>query len=203
MAEREPDSGKGVALAKWEANADSCWVRSSFPERSRMVEPPVQQPVSTLLSLRIAVAFLGQRSHAGWWDSDFLTPVGVQYLGLIYPKTASMAAVTSGCEAAKRIHDERIGRGRVSHLFRMPSDAEIGVSRRTAISHQELARLCSSDAATAALAEIARTTAPAPGVGPILLGQTEQAKQKNALSRIAATYARGFREGTQVFPYFA
>jgi hypothetical protein len=84
---------------------------------------------SSLLKLRAAVAFLGEKPQAGWWDSAFLNPVGFQYLGLIYPKMAAAAALTAASEAACRLHDERIGRGRVGHLFRLTAELRFsGVS---------------------------------------------------------------------------
>ena len=77
---------------------------------------------SSLLKLRAVVAFLGEKPQAGWWDSAFLNPVGFQYLGLIYPKMAAAAALTAASGAACRLHDERIGRGRVGHLFRLTAE---------------------------------------------------------------------------------
>src|SRR5262245_6572127 len=79
--------------------------------------------------LRTAVAFLGERPQAKWWDSGFLNSVGFQYLTLIYPKTVASAALTAAAEAACRIHDERIGRGRIFHLFRLPPEIEDGLRR--------------------------------------------------------------------------
>ena len=43
---------------------------------------------------------------------------------LVYPKTAASSSVVSAAEAACRVHEERIGKGRVSHLFRLPPDGE-------------------------------------------------------------------------------
>jgi hypothetical protein len=76
---------------------------------------------SSLLKLRAAVAFLGEKPQAGWWDCAFLNPIGFQYLGLIYPKTAAAAVLTAASEAACRLHDERIGRGRVVQRTSVPA----------------------------------------------------------------------------------
>jgi hypothetical protein len=64
---------------------------------------PLAQPtpvVSPLLQLRATVAFLGEKPQAGWWDTSFLHPLVLQYLGLIYPKTTHAAALTAASKAA-------------------------------------------------------------------------------------------------------
>ena len=41
--------------------------------------------------------------------------------------TGTLAIVMATTEAACRIHDERIGRGRAAHLFHMPEEVEISL----------------------------------------------------------------------------
>jgi len=159
---------------------------------------------SSLLKLRAVVAFLGEKPQAGWWDSAFLNPVGFQYLGLIYPKTAAAAALTAASEAACRLHDERIGRGRVVHLFRLIAEAEMALRRdMTPAFLSDLGAQCRVEAAYAVLDGIADGAHAAAGAGPVQIGSLKDCSSQAALTRLAATYAAAFRSATPVFPYFA
>jgi hypothetical protein len=73
-----------------------------------------------LLRLRIAVAYLGEREQYAWWGTRFLGATGRRFLEFNYPRSAFAAGVTAAAEAAKAFHDRRIGKGGVSHLFRLP-----------------------------------------------------------------------------------
>lgn len=159
---------------------------------------------SDILKLRLAVAYLGEKSQAGWWKCEFLHPVGFQYLKIIYPKSFASAALLAATEAACRIHDERIGRGHVAHLFRMHRECESALnSAIRALSLEDLAEQCSSDRAYVILEEIAAGAAPLFGKGPIQVGSADAASSPKAVSCAAATYLAGFKAGTAVFPYFA
>ncbi len=155
-------------------------------------------------ALRIAVAHLGEKTAAGWWETAFLNAVGFRYLELVYPKTAAWAAVNAASEAACRAHDERIGKGRVAHLFRLPRESEakvrVGLSR---LGIPELQRMCTWDAALQLLDAVAAEAKPMPGTGPIHIGPLKETDTQGGMARLAATYAAGFRSGTRVFPYFA
>ena len=158
---------------------------------------------SSLLKLRAVVAFLGEKPQAGWWDSAFLNPVGFQYLGLIYPKTAAAGALTAASEAARRLHDERIGRGRVVHLFRFTAEAEMALRRdMTRAFLSDLGAQCTLEAAYSILDKMADGAHAAAGAGPVQVGNLKDCSSQAALARLAATYAAGFRSATLVFPYF-
>ena len=157
-----------------------------------------------MCGLRIAVAHLGEKALAGWWETAFLDAVGFRYLELIYPKTAAAASVVSASEAACRSHDERIGKGRVAHLFRLPPESEAklhGDLSKLAIS--DLQKICTRDAAMQLLDEVAEGAKPIPGTGPIQIWTLKELNSPAGLARLAATYAAGFRSNTRVFPYFA
>lgn len=162
------------------------------------------QPVSSTCGLRIVVGHLGEKSQSGWWDTAFLNPTGFRYAGLVYPKTAASACVTSASEAACRAHDERIGKGRVVHLFRLPGDAETKLrSELSRLSVEDLLALCSKEAALDFLDQIADGAKAANATGPVQLGTLKEMNSQDALRRLAAAYAAGFRTGIRVFPYFA
>ncbi len=70
--------------------------------------------------LRALVAYLGESASPKWWDTAYLNDVGKKYLIINFPRTSLAAGVNGAGLAAKRLHDERIGRTRVYHLFRFP-----------------------------------------------------------------------------------
>jgi hypothetical protein len=160
--------------------------------------------IDSICGLRIAVAHLGEKEQLRWWDTAFLNPIGFRYLQLIYPKTAASAAVTAASEAAAREHDERIGKGKVTHLFRLTSDLELKLrSEIASLTLTDLEKMCSKEAACRLLDEIAGVAKPAVGTGPTKLGGIKDLATVESRSRLAATYASAFRSGTKVFPYFA
>jgi hypothetical protein len=160
--------------------------------------------LKTICQFRLAVAFLGEKSQHHWWDTSFLNTLGFRYLGLIFPKTSGFSAITAASVAACRVHDERIGRGRVAHLFRLPPEIELrlhgGMSDLTV---EEIESMCSKAAAFGFLDSIAGDARASPGAGPIRNGNLKDLGTRASLAGLAATYASGFRTGTQVFPYFA
>ena len=105
------------------------------------------QMISPICDLRIVVGYLGEKAQSGWWDTAFLNTTGFRFLGLIYPRTAVSACVTAASEAACRAHDERIGKGRVAHLFRLASEAEMGLRAELGeVDANHLGMLCSPKA---------------------------------------------------------
>lgn len=157
-----------------------------------------------MCGLRIAVAHLGEKAFASWWETAFLDPIGFRYLELIYPKTAAAASVNAASEAACRVHDERIGRGRVAHLFRLTREGEARMRGELAkLEIPGLREICTKEAALQLLDTIAADSKPTPGQGPTQIGALKEANTPAGLARLAATYAAGFRSGTMVFPYFA
>jgi hypothetical protein len=158
----------------------------------------------TILQLRLSVAFLGERSQHHWWDTSFLNQLGFRYLELVFPKTSTLSALTAASEAACHVHDERIGRGRVAHLFRLPADVELRVRCRSeSLEMNEFQSLCSKDAAMHLLDSLAGNAPFSPAAGPVRNGTINDLASPTFLAGLAATYASGFRTGTPVFPYFA
>lgn len=159
---------------------------------------------TSVCELRVAVAHLGEKARAGWWETAFLDDIGLRYLELVYPKTAVSASVTSASEAACRVHDERIGKGRVAHLFRLPRENEARL--RGDLSRMEVAGLriiCSKDASLQLLDAVGSGAKALSGTGPIQIGTLKDINTTAGIARLAATYAAGFRSETKVFPYFA
>jgi len=157
----------------------------------------------SICGLRIAVAHLGEKTLPRWWDTAFLDAVGLRFLELVYPKTSASASVRSASEAASRAHDERIGKGGVAHLFRLPPEIEAKILGDLAkLQIADLKKICSNETAFQALDAAASGAKPMVGTGPMQIGSLKELNTPAGFARLAATYSAGFRSGTRVFPYF-
>ena len=83
--------------------------------------------------VRLAVAFLGQPESSGWWTSSFLSPNGLAVAQYNFPRGPGYATANATIAAAKRLHDERIGKRRCVHLFRLSLVDEVLIQRATCL----------------------------------------------------------------------
>jgi hypothetical protein len=88
------------------------------------VRSPDVESIESLFRLRLVVAYLGEKEQCAWWSTRFLGGKGKRFLEFNYPRSAFAAGFTAASEAARTFHDKRIGKGRVSHLFRLPHGIE-------------------------------------------------------------------------------
>jgi hypothetical protein len=72
-----------------------------------------------LIRLRLAVGSLGEQVKPAWWQSSFLGPNAAPFLDPIFGPKRLGAQYRGVTEAARLVHDDRIGIGRVVHLFRL------------------------------------------------------------------------------------
>ena len=85
---------------------------------------PKLLPVEDLIMLRALVGFLGEKPQFNWWDTNFLSETGLKFLGITFPRSSLAAGINSVTAAARRVHDGRIGKKGVYHLFRLPLGIE-------------------------------------------------------------------------------
>ena len=156
------------------------------------------------ITLRAIVGYLGEKSQFNWWDTNFLCPIGLQYLAINFPRSSFVAGVTSVSEAARRLHDSRIGKGGVYHLFRLPLSIEetlhnhlMGMDSSGLISE-----LKDRDTAISKLKNIIDSTVDA-SEGPVQIGTEKQIKKEFAVGELAKHYLDAFSNGKQVLPYFS
>lgn len=154
--------------------------------------------------LRSVIGYLGERNQFAWWQSSFFAPSSSAFLVPAFPRTAVLAQAVAVTEAAARIHDERIGAGRVHHLFRLPEDVEQALHR--ALQDGELSQhiqsVCASkQSALDYLRMIASPDAPA-AIGPTLVGHVRSVRTSSPWSSVAALYLHAFGDGHLTFPYF-
>jgi len=171
------------------------------PEGSLIIKTHVL--VEKLIMLRALVGFLGEKPQYGWWDSNFLSETGLRFLDVIFPRSAFAAGVNSVTEAAKRLHDNRIGKGRVYHLFRLPPGFEYIIHEDLFNFDQSklLPDLKTKEAAIEKLRTFAGSEFEAPE-GPIHIGNNKDLVKLSSVNRLAKHYADAFQRGTQTFPYF-
>lgn len=171
--------------------------------RSAAPQPPKLLPIEDLITLRAIVGFLGEKPQFGWWDTNFLSETGLKFLNITFPRTALSAGVNSVTEAAKRLHDSRIGKGRVYHLFRMPEFAEQRISKRLLDydSSTLLPLLKDKDGALEKLHSVTENSLESIE-GPIQLGSGKNLFQLSYIQKVAKHYEYAFENEKQTFPYF-
>lgn len=158
--------------------------------------------VTRIVLLRLAVGLLGERDNAGWWASGFMAPTSTAFLTPVFGTRVVQARYQGVLEAARRVHDERIGIGRAFHPFRLHEAVEQRLDEAAQAADQKLAdSVSSAHAARCMLASLASTPVEAKE-GPTLLGPAEMLEGLEWASGAASLYAAAFAVGIQCFPYF-
>lgn len=156
-----------------------------------------------LATLRMLVGYLGEKSQSGWWDTAFLSSTGLRYSEINFPRSSVAAASVSVTEAARKLHDSRIGKGGVFHLFRLPPVIEESVHYEMlhADPGRAKALIQSREAALEALGRMAveRLTAPE---GPVQVGTVKTILYPRSLEELAKHYLDAFLHDRKTFPYF-
>lgn len=162
-----------------------------------------QTRIEQLALLRALVAFLGEKDQFGWWDCSFLGSTGRKFLAITNPRSHVATGVMAACEAARRVHDARIGKGRVYHLFRLPHTTEQKLQRH-ALTGDAAALMTAfegKDKALHSLEAMTKDPDDAPD-GPIKLGGAKTLSSSTIVSKLAGMYLGAFRASKQTMPYF-
>lgn len=159
--------------------------------------------LSDFLFLRLLVGYLGEKSQFNWWPTTFIGSSSNLFLSPVFPRTTLLSQYHGILEAARRVHDERIGIGSVFHLFRLPEVREqelhgILSDGRSSLSMESFA---SRDAALAALQKIADGDTSA-SEGPVKLGSAQEILTSNGIRDISRSYTAAFTQGVKCYPYF-
>jgi hypothetical protein len=164
--------------------------------------------VVPLLQLQIMVLALGEAHHAGWWRSQFLSPVGLSHLSYLYPRSNFGAAVRAASRAARAVHDASIGIGDVFHLFRLPQTLERRLDDVLRDSETELhvqfgATIRQKQDLLDRLATLSEVS---PDVqvqaGPRRLGTLRDLQRPSSVAAMSSLYCAAFQNGLRMFPYF-
>lgn len=158
--------------------------------------------IDLLAQLRVLVGYRGEKDQFNWWPTSFLSPTGRRYLEFNFPRTVLSAGVNSVAHAAKTLHDQRIGRSSVFHLFRLPHAVEQDIHAVLSSSPQDLIALIQGqDNALRALETIAEGQVIS-DLGPVRISSTAQLLHRTTVKKVAAYYRAAFANGNPTFPYF-
>lgn len=158
--------------------------------------------VVRIAALRLAVGMLGEREGAGWWTSAFLSPTSTSFLAPVFAGNTFQARYQGVLEAAKRVHDERIGVGHVFHLFRLPESIERRLFESVQSGGSDVAKTISSPESAKARLQSFVTKAVAAKPGPALMALPDAIETVGWISEAASLYSAAFSAGVQCFPYF-
>lgn len=157
-----------------------------------------------LVALRILAGYLGEREQYAWWPSAFFVLDSDAFLTPLFARTRLLAQCHGVTQAAALVHDERIGVGKVYHLFRLPEDMEQGIHRllhdAEVCSRLEAQVLNHETALTSLRAMAASLATSAPG--PTRAGAASDVHRIDIWSVVAAHYLYAFEHRIQVYPYF-
>ncbi len=157
-----------------------------------------------IVGLRLAVGLLGEQEQSAWWPSGFLGRHAHAFLDPIFGGKTRMAQYHGVTEAACRIHDERIGVGRVFHLYRFPETIEQRISdafQEGSLPEDVMRCFDSPEAADSVLVGLAKGSAAAKP-GPIRFGGADMINSPDAVALLAATYRAAFHTDIRCYPYF-
>ena len=157
--------------------------------------------LTTVAKMRIVVSYLGEKEQQAWWGSSFYSRGSSAFLSPLFPRSELLAQCRGASSAALRVHDERIGVGKVFHLFRLPEEMERGIHENLCqASLVAEARQLIDDAKTAFtfLSSFGVTTTKP---GPIREGTLAELGKQSLWSSMASHYAFAIQNQMQVFPY--
>lgn len=160
-------------------------------------------PLKELLTIRILIAFLGEKDQFGWWRTRFLGAIGDRFLAFTFPRSVFAAGVTAASEAGKAFHDQRIGKGGVFHLFRLPQTLERRIHDALLSSETQSLRavIARKDTALDTLAGFSRKGMRATE-GPVCVGDSKLLLSGDAIPTLATLYEDAFNRSTRTLPYF-
>lgn len=162
-----------------------------------------EELVDDYLRLRILIGYLGESAQFAWWNTSFFHPSGRAFLDPIFTRTSLLAEYHGIREAARRLHDERIGVGNVFHLFRLPEEIELEIHRQLESSSntkQFDGDLSNQEQALQSLRELAQGEKAA-SEGPVNIGNVNLMTRK-MIQELARPYVAAFQQRVQSFPYF-
>jgi hypothetical protein len=151
------------------------------------------------------VGYLGEQAASPWWSSTFLGPHAVTFLSPVFGNRTTVAQYQGVVEAARRAHDEKIGVGRVFHLFRLPEATERRISsyvQDAQVAENMRDWIDSRESAGRILASLARGGGDVKR-GPFRLGTISSLSPPNGIALVASTYKSAFQAGIKCYPYFS
>ena len=161
------------------------------------------ESLKSICESRLLVGFLGEKKQDDWWDCQFMSQPSTTFLAPVFPNTILQAQYNGLCHAASKVHDERIGKGRHYHLYRLPDSTEKALLK--CLRDKEFCEQISKytfgrDSAIGRISELAKDHTD-PAEGPVIVGDFTDAKMDILLRLSLAHYIDAFQKGYKTFPY--
>ena len=157
-----------------------------------------------IIKLRLAVGLLGEKEHEIWWGSMWLTNNASAFLAPVYGDRLAPARYQGVVEAARRVHDDRVGVGQAFHLFRLPEGLERTLHEAVIMDSAcgLLAENTSAETAMDILADFSPKS-PDANPGPVWAGNPKDIQGGGWIPVLAGHYRAAFSSSIQTFPYFS
>jgi hypothetical protein len=159
-------------------------------------------PISSLLRIRLLVGYLGEINQFGWWKTSFYQPASQAFLNPVFPRTSHIAKYYGVAEAARLVHDESLSVGSY-HLFRLPEELEHNLHMALAGNEGSSTQdeiIQTKDAALDMLRAIGAAS-KATLDGPVSLGAIDGVRASSLIVQMAGIYASAYERGIKAFPY--
>ena len=163
-----------------------------------------QDQLLAITRLRVIVGYLGEKAQFDWWPSGFLTPSSAAFLNPVFARTTPLAQYQGIKEAARRVHDDHIGVGRVFHLFRLPETLEQSLFEvlqdpaTATAAHQDIS---SQATALAALQSFCKAPAAMQQRAPSRSAPPRTLTTTPGSRAAAGCYHAAFTQGMRSYPY--
>lgn len=154
-----------------------------------------------IVRLRMSVALLGESGDARWWSSSFVSSASEAFMIPIFGLRTPHARYQGLVEAARLVHDDRIGVGRVYHLFRLPDHEERRAFEIAQTNMAAFGDVVSPSDALALLADLSSGEVK-PKEGPTLITSKAAIGGPDWIGELASLYRLAFEQSVQCFPYF-
>jgi hypothetical protein len=160
--------------------------------------------LDNLAQLRTVIGYLGEKEQYAWWQSSFFTEGSSAFLSPVFSRTQILAQCNGVTRAAALFHDERIGVGRVFHLFRLPEELEQGIHQEFQNARLEEVIRKITSGKESALEFLRKTSVPTDRIkdGPIRVGEIKALYDNTTWNIVAGHYLVSFETQKEILPYF-
>lgn len=156
-----------------------------------------------IISLRIAVSILGEKADPKWWNSNWFSKSSDSFIKPVFGNEFGVTIYHGSLEASKRVHDQRIGVGRVFHLFRLPEEMELRLNSIVLGDKcPQIKELTETDQATNFINDLSLDESFSE-IGPTRVGEFKNFIGKKWIRILASNYKYAFENSDQTFPYFS
>lgn len=154
----------------------------------------IKKNIQDLLSIRVAVAVLGE--HNGWWKTNFFGESSKSFLNYVFPRSKNLQ-YSAAFDAIKGIVDERVGANNF-HLFRLSINYEEQIHHQ--LKDAQFEDYVSEEKAREMLQELANGISVDIAKGPKNIGNIQELDQ-DLIQAFAAEYLNADKNNYETYPY--